>query len=494
MRQHEAPFFEAVLAYADAGIVPFHTPGHKQGRGAASPWVDAVGPRALRLDVSDVLVSPQHNDNWTEALAAAEGLAADALGADFCHFLVNGTTGGVHAMLMATAPGRPVVIARNSHRSVLGSIILADAWPVYVNPVYDPDAGVWLPPPLSAWEQAFDRHPDAAAVVVTYPSYEGVALDLGPLVAAARARGLAVLVDEAHGPHFGLHPALPPRALELGADLSAQSPHKLLGSLTQSSWLLGREGRVRQDAVETVLGVLQTTSPSALLLASLDVARRQIALEGHHMMDKALAAADRVRDAVRAIPGLEVVRFDEGNDMTDIVGVDPTKLLIAVDGIGWNGFAATAALRSYGVQIEMGTARHVLALATFGDTTDTVERLCGALEKLVRDTPPRGDVNGPWEDARHDASSIFPKTADPVMRPREAALAPSVAMPLADAVGHVAADIVCPYPPGIPVLCPGEQVSSEAVAYLQAILDRGGEVRGLVGTPDAPAVRVVGAR
>lgn len=500
MKQHEAPFLEAVLAYADAGIVPFHTPGHKQGRGASSSLMDALGRSALRLDVSDVLLSPKFDDSWTAALAAAEKLAADVLDADFCHFLVNGTTGGVHAMVMAAAAGRQVIVARNSHRSVLGAVILADAWPVYVDPVYDADTGVWLPPPVTAWERAMDEHPDAAAVLVTYPSYEGVALDLAAVAKAARRRGLAVLVDEAHGPHFGLHPALPPRALALGADLSAQSPHKLLGSLTQASWLVGREGTVRRDTVATVLGILETTSPSALLYASLDEARRQVALEGRVMMERAFSAVERLHEAVSAVSGLEIIRFDYNEDADlavgegrgHVIGADPTKLLIAVDGIGWNGYAAADALRRLGVQVEMGTARHVLALVTFGDTDETVAALGNALKTLAREAPAPGHPDGPWDDAHVGASAAFPEAVHPVMRPREAALASSEIVPLANAVGRVAADIVCPYPPGIPVLCPGEQVSADAVAYLQAILHRGGEVRGLVGPPHAPGVRVVG--
>lgn len=464
--------------------------------------MDALGRSSLRLDVSDVLLSPKYADSWTAALAAAERLAADVLDADFCHFLVNGTTGGVHAMVVAAAAGRKIIVARNSHRSVLGAVILADAWPVYVDPVFDPDAGVWLPPPVAAWERAMDEHPDAAAVLVTYPTYEGVAMNLAPVAEEAHRRGMAVLVDEAHGPHFGLHCALPPRALTLGADLSAQSPHKLLGSLTQASWLVGRDGVVGRDAVAVAMGILQTTSPSALLYASLDEARRQIALRGSNMMRRALAAVERIHDIVSTVPGLEIIRFDNNEDTSDdvahrrshVLGADPTKLLIAVDGIGWNGYAAAAALRRFGVQVEMATARHVLALATFGDTDETVAALGNALQRLAHEAPAPGHADGPWDDVDAGAAGAFPEAVRPVMRPREAALAPSETVPLNDAVGRVAADIVCPYPPGIPVLCPGEQVSADAVAYLQAILHRGGEVRGLVGSPHAPAVRVVEVR
>lgn len=482
MNQTDAPFLEAVVAYADGGIVPFHTPGHKQGRGADPLLLETMGA-ALRLDVSDVLLSPRFNDSWTEALAAAQKLAADALGADYCFFLVNGTTVGVHALVMAAAAGNKIIVARNSHRSVVGGMVLADAWPVYVDPVYDEHLGVWLPPPLDAWEQAMDAHPDAAAVLVTYPTYEGATADLAGIVRAAKARGMVVVVDEAHGPHFGLHPDLPPRAVALGVDASAQSPHKLLGSLTQASWLLGNDGALPREAVETVLGILHSTSPSALLLGSLDAARRQIALGGRRLMNKALAAAERVRRAVERIPGLALVQLD-----------DPTKLLIAVDGAGWNGYAAAAALRRLGVQVEMGTARHVLALATFGDDERTTGQLVAALEKLAQESPAAGGPQSPWDEKEVEPAAALRGAGRIVMRPREAALAPSRLVPLQDAVGLVAADVVSPYPPGIPVLCPGEQVSAEAVAYLQAILHRGGEVRGLVSDPDAPAVRVVGAR
>lgn len=474
---------EAVAAYAAGGIVPFHTPGHKQGRGADPFLLATLGAAALRVDVSDVLLSPRFNDSWTEALAAAQRLAAEALGADYCFFLVNGTTVGVHAMVLAAAAGRKIIVARNSHRSVVGAVVLADAWPVYVDPVYDQALGVWLPPAPSTWERAMEEHPDAAAVLVTYPTYEGATADLPAIVRAARKRGMIVLVDEAHGPHFGWHPDLPPRAVAVGADASAQSPHKLLGALTQASWLLGRDGALPRAAVETVLGILQSTSPSALLLGSLDAARRQMALEGRRLASKALEAAARVEAAVARLPGLRRVRLQ-----------DPTKLLIAVDGAGWNGYAAAAALRRMGVQVEMATARHVLALATLGDDEETVARLCGALERLACEAPPPGSPWAPWDEAALDPSGALRGAGRLVMRPREAALGRTRAVPLREAMGLVAADVVCPYPPGVPVLCPGEQVSAEAVEYLQAILDKGGEVRGLAGSPEAPAVRVVEAR
>src|SRR5690606_26821632 len=235
-----------------------------------------------------------------------------------------------------------------------------------------------------------------------------------------------------HGPHFGLHPALPPRAVTLGADLSAQSPHKLLGALTQASWLLGRRGAVPEDAVRAALGVLHTTSPSALLLASLDEARRQIARDGRLMIDKALDAARRVRDAVGQVSDLEIVQFgrDDGNQGVPLAGADPTKLLIRVDGIGWNGFAAAARLRRLGVQVEMGTARHVLALATFGDDDETTAALIEGLEKLAAAHPPPGHPAAPWTDGSYDLSAVFPPSTEPVMRPREAALAPSSLAPL----------------------------------------------------------------
>lgn len=476
--------------------MPFHTPGHKQGRGAPSEWLDAIGTSSLQLDVSDVVVSDEYDDSWNAALAAAEALAAATLGADFCHFLANGTTGGVHAMLLAAAAGRSVIIARNSHRSVVGGLILADAMPIYVESVYDVSHNVWVPPPPSAWRQALAANPDAAAILLTYPTYEGVAPDLAAIVEAAREYGVAVLVDEAHGPHFGLHPRLPRRAIDLGADLSAQSPHKLLGSLTQASWLLGRGQNVSADQVAVTLGVLQTTSPSALLLASLDIARRQIALEGYALMERALAAVDEIRAYVSRLGGVRNVDFSNIKPESDVVGGgrdssesrsmwDGTKLLIDVSALGFSGYEAAGLLREWGIQVEMGTAHHILALATFGDTPETITAFCRGLEGLV------GAGYGNSDREPFASELTFPPAPRQVLRPRAAALGPSRQVPLVQAAGSVAADIVCPYPPGIPVLCPGEQVSVEAVEYLQDILRKGGEVRGLTGAQDEPSVRVV---
>lgn len=492
LHQRETPFFDAVRAYRDLAIVPFHTPGHKQGRGAPGDWADAVSPGALGMDVSDVLHAPRWDDSWTGVLAAAEGLAAHALGADYCHFLVNGTTAGVHAMLLAAAPGGKVIVARNSHRSVIGGLILADAWPVYVEPGYDPATGLWLPPPLASWIRALEEHPDARAVLVTYPTYDGAALDIKALVDAAQTRGTVVLVDEAHGPHFGLHPSLPPRAITQGADLSAQSPHKLLGALTQASWLLGRHGLLSPDAVATVLGILQSTSPSALLLASLDVARRQVALDGHGMVEAALARARMVRERVARLPGLACLEPDAG------LRWDPTRLLIQVSGLGISGYTAARLLRQWGVQVELAGPGYVLALITWSDDDATIAALCRALERLVDEGPAAAASSVSPALALPPSSPsppLAPAEAPPPppgpqkLRPRSAALARAELVPLEAAEGAVAADIVCPYPPGIPVLCPGEQVLGEAVAYLQDILEQGGEVRGLAWVHGRPHVR-----
>jgi len=498
--QQAAPFFDAVRAYRDTGIVPFHTPGHKQGRGAPAAWAAAVGTAALGLDVSDVVAAPEWDDSWTSVLAAAEGLAARAFGADFCYFLVNGTSGGVHAMLLAQAAGRKVIVARNSHRSVIGGLVLADAMPVYVPPAYDPATGLSLPPPVEAWISAMEQHPDAAAVLVTYPTYDGAALDLKALADAAHARGVCVLVDEAHGPHFGLHPALPPRAMDAGADMSAQSPHKLLGAMTQASWLLGRAGRVRPEAVAAVLGTLQTTSPSAILLASLDVARRQAALEGEDLVRAALARAQAVRAFIAGLPGLLCLPEDcpdpEAGASDPTLRWDPTKLRIGVRGLGVSGYAAARALRGLGVQVELAGPEHVLALITLGDTDETVDALCRGLEHLARGAHGSrgGEIAGATARGPRPGVSLPPPAGRQRLRPREAALAPVRLVPLGGAAGCVAADVVCPYPPGIPVLCPGEEVSQEAVAYLQDILKQGGEVRGLAWASDGPRVLVaVGA-
>lgn len=473
--------------------MPFHTPGHKQGRGAPSQWLAAVGLSPLQLDVSDVLVSAQYDDSWPLALAAAEQMTAAALDADFCYFLANGTTGGVHAMLLAAASGKSVIISRNSHRSVIGGLILADATPVFVDARYEPSRGVWLPPGPEDWEQALVKHPEVVALLPTYPTYEGVGSDLTGIVAVARKHGAAVLVDEAHGPHFGLHPNLPRRAIDAGADLSAQSPHKLLGSLTQASWLLGREGNVSADAVGIALGILETTSPSALLLASLDIARRQIALEGHALMERALSAAAKMRAYV------DEVGYVSNVDFSDVVERearrtlwDKTKVLVDVSQLGMSGYEAANRLREAGVQVEMGTARHVLALATFGDTEETVAAFCRGMDELVRSAQDAGTMVGDgMAEPDGQSEGRLPPTPPQRLRPREAALGRSERVPLAGAAGRIAADIVCPYPPGIPVLYPGEEVSPEAVAYLQDILHKGGEVRGLTGEPAKPSVRVV---
>jgi len=478
--QHRAPLFEAVQRYLAEGIIPFHVPGHKQGRGL--PELTAcLGSQVLAMDLT-CLPGLDNIFNPHEALAEAQELAAEAYGADHAYFLVNGTTSGIQAMIMAVCqPGDKIIIPRNAHKSALGGLIMSGARPVYLRPEVNPEFGISTGIRPEQVEEALSEHPDAKAVFVVYPNYYGTASDLPGIVEVAHRYGVPVLVDEAHGAHFAFHPGFPPSALQAGADLTAVSTHKLLGSLTQSSMLLLREGLLDHRQVKAVLNLAQTTSPSYLLLCSLDLARKQAATCGREIFTRVLALAERCRAELRRVRGLRILDR-EAAGRPGCWALDPTKIVVNVTSLGLSGYEAEVILRrEYRLQAELSDLYNLLFLITLGDTPETVRALVAALRDLAAGR------------ARHKLRKFTPPlpALPPVAAlPREAFYSDTREVPLEEASGEISAEAITAYPPGIPLVCPGELITQEIIDYVSVLKRENAELQGLQD-PEFKTIRVL---
>jgi arginine/lysine/ornithine decarboxylase len=481
--QFRTPLFDALVALAEQRKVSFHTPGHKSGKGISTRFRRFVGNKIFTIDLTtldevDCLQRP------VGVIREAQDLAAEAYGADRSFFLVNGTTVGNHTMVAGVlGPGDEVLVARNAHKSILTGVILCGAIPRFFLPEVDPELGIALNVTAEAARRAMAAHPRARAIVLTSPNYYGVAANLAPIVAEAHARGLAVLVDEAHGPHLRFHPALPLSALEAGADLCVQSTHKIIGGMTQASMLHLQGPRVDAGRVAGMLHLLQSTSPSYILMASLDLARMQMATEGEQLLGRAVGLAASARERLDRLPGVRCFGVEALAPRGDF-GLDGTKLTIGVRDLGLTGFEASAALNAeFDIQVEMADLWNVLVIVSIGDRRDDLDRLVGALAAVA--ARPRAGAGAP--EVPIQDSLVVNRLA---LAPREAFFRPSGLVPLGEAAGEVSADIVTIYPPGIPLLVPGEVIPPEAVEYLRSQAAHGARVDGL-REEDPPRLRVV---
>ena len=469
------PLADAVLRYAGLGVLPMHTPGHKGGRGAHPMLRRFFTEEGLRSDVSlsaelDDLHAP------TGCIRAAEELAAEAYGADAAYFMVNGTTGAIHTMLMAAlAPGETILVPRNVHRSIVGAMILTGVRPIYMQPQIDTRLGIAMGVSLHTVEAAVHERPEARAVLLVYPTYYGVATELAAIADLLHAQGKLLLVDAAHGPHFAFSDALPPSAMAAGADLAAESTHKLLGSLTQTSMLLARGGRVPTERIRAASGVIQSTSPNEVLLASLDLARAQMAEEGQERLAAAIRAAEELRRSINEIEGLWAFGTEYmGAD--GMAALDPLKITVQVTGLGLSGFAAEEELRRRNVACELADARNVLFLLSYADGRRETARILAALRSMAEEHAPMCTSRGA---ASFLALPPLPETA---LAPRDAYFAHSEHVDVGRAEGRIAAETIVFYPPGIPVLAPGDVIDGTTLAYLRAMKAVGARV---VGAADA---------
>ena len=472
LQQERAPIYEALERFRQMRVVPFDVPGHKRGRGNPE-LVQLLGEQCVSMDVN----SMKPLDNLCHPISVirdAERLAAEAFGAANAFLMVGGTTSAVQSMVLSVAKrGEKIILPRNVHRSVMGAMVLCGAVPVYVNPQCDSDLGIALGMSVAAVERAIRENPDAKAVLVNNPTYYGICSDLRAIVKLAHEHGMLCLADEAHGTHFYFGEGLPVSAMAAGADMASVSMHKSGGSLTQSSLLLTgpamQEGHVRQ-----IINLTQTTSASYLLLSSLDISRRNLALRGKSDFERVVRLAEYARREINEIDGYYAFSREliNGDSVFDF---DVTKLSVNTLDVGLAGIEVYDLLRDeYDIQIEFGDLGNILAYVSVGDRPREIERLVSALSEVRR------------RFGRTKANLMAQEYIDPqvVVSPQDAFYAPKESLPLRETEGRVCSEFVMCYPPGIPILAPGERITAEILDYIEYAKEKGCSMTG----PENPEI------
>ena len=464
--QSKAPIYEALEVFRGERIVPFDVPGHKRGQGNPE-LTKLLGKQCVGIDVN----SMKALDNLCHPVSVikeAEELAADAFGAAHAFLMVGGTTSSVQSMVLSVCKkGDKIILPRNVHRSVINALVLCGATPIYVNPDMDSRLGIALGMRLSQVERTVSEHPDAVAVLVNNPTYYGICSDLKRIVELAHGHGMRVLADEAHGTHFYFGENMPLSAMAAGADMASVSMHKSGGSLTQSSFLLTGPD-VSPGYVRQIITLTQTTSASYLLLASLDISRRNLALRGRQEFAKVTALAEYARKEINQIGGYYAYTAELING-DSIFDFDRTKLTVNTLGIGLAGIEVYDLLRDeYDIQMELGDIANVLAYISIGDRERDTERLIGALEEIRRKYG-RDDAN------LYTQEYIEPKVA---VSPQSAFYAEKESLPLRETKGRICSEFVMCYPPGIPILAPGEEITEEILEYIIYAKEKGCSMTG----------------
>lgn len=466
MNQNKAPIHEALLRYRNNRIVPFDVPGHKMGRGNPE-LTEFLGENCLKTDVN----SSRPLDNLCHPVSVikeSEELAADAFGAEHAFFIVNGTTAAVQAMILASCKaGEKIIMPRNVHRSAINALIISGAIPVYVNPGENKQLGIPLGMTVEAVAAAIKANPDAKAVFVNNPTYYGVCSNITEITKLAHEHGMLVLADEAHGTHFYFGEGMPVAAMHCGADFAAVSMHKSGGSLTQSSFLLIGNG-ISKGYVRQIINITQTTSGSYLLMSSLDISRRKLALEGKEIFKKVQRFANYARREINEIGGYYAFAKElcDGGAFYDF---DVTKLSVHTLDIGLAGIEVYDLLRDeYGIQIEFGDVGNFLAYISIGDRELNLERLVGALSEIKR-------------LYSKDKGGLFDhEYIEPVVKltPQEAFYSEKKSLALEESLGKISAEFVMCYPPGIPVLAPGELITRDVLDYIAYTKGKGSFITG----------------
>ena len=455
--QKRMPLYEAILEYNEKSPAFFHIPGHRYERGINETWRAKVGDEIFKFDLSETpLTDDLHHASGP--IKEAEQLAAELWGADYTHFLVNGSTCGNQAMVVtASHGGAKIAIPRNAHKSVLMGLIIGGGKPVYIMPQIEP-------------EEMFRQNPDCKGVLVVSPTYYGITSDLEGIAKVCHAHDAILMVDEAHGAHCYFSEKLPRGAIEQGADMAVQSIHKVTGSLTQSSMIHIKSDRVTKNLLEANLTLVQSTSPSYILMTSLDCARQHMALHGAEMIDRAVELSDDARERINRIPGMSCA----GKELIGRAGIhdlDTTRLIISADDIGITGFELKKMLfDEYDVEVELPDYRNVVAIVTYANEQDEIDKLVEALEDISRRFAPEGEPLPPGEK--------LPPQPDYVLSPRAAYFLERERVPWVETRGRIVAEMIAPYPPGIPVIYQGERMSAEVWDYIEAFRQRNGHIHG----------------
>ena len=468
MDQSTTPLVDALKHCAHRLNAAFHTPGHKRGQGITSKHRDLFGTAAFRADLPELpdldnLFAPEG------VILQAQQLAAEAFGAERTWFLANGSTCGVEAAILATCgPGEKLILPRNVHSSAVSGLILSGAVPIYISPLY---SSKWDMPMGIATESiatALKEHPDAKAVLVVSPTYQGICSNLSAIASITHRHHIPLIVDEAHGPHFAFHPGLPTTAMRASADIAIQSTHKVLSAFTQAAMLHTQGSHIDQTRLNQSLQLTQSTSPSYLLLGSLDAARYQMATAGPALLSKTLEIADQATAELSKLPGLSVLQ-----------PCDRTRLTVDVSNLGLTGFEADDILcTQYSTTAELPSLRTLTFIISIGNTSADIDQLIAGFIQLSK-THSISAQSSAFRSSEHISSTSPPPCpATASLPPRQAFFAPKQATPASQSIGHISAETICPYPPGIPTILPGELITERAIAHLQTTLKSGGTITG----------------
>lgn len=470
MSQNRTPLFTGLIEHAEKNPIQFHIPGHKKGKGIAPEFREFIGENALSIDL--INIGPLDDLHQPKGMIKeAQDLAAQAFGADHTFFSVQGTSGAIMTMIMAVAgPGDKIIVPRNVHKSVMSAIVFSGAIPIFIHPEVDEELGISHGITTVSVRHALEQYPDAKALLVINPTYFGVSADLKSIVDIAHSYDIPVLVDEAHGVHIHFHDNLPLSAMQAGADMAATSVHKLGGSMTQSSVLNVKGNRVSYKRVQSILSMLTTTSTSYLLLASLDVARKELATVGRNLIDSAINTANSIREQLNELEhikcvGAEILETEAAFDY------DPTKLIISVKDLGMTGFDVEQWLREhYNIEVEMSDLYNILCIVTPGDTEYEANKLVEALKQLSDERHTLA--------AKRETKVLLPEIPLLAVSPRDAFYSETELVPFDDSEGRVIAEFIMVYPPGIPIFIPGEIITEENLNYIKKNKEAGLPVQG----------------
>jgi lysine decarboxylase len=472
MDYKKIPILKGLIDYSKENIAYFHMPGHKGGNAFKKVGFEAFDADLLSMDVTEV--SGIDNLHCPEAaIKEAQELAAQAFGAQHTFFLVNGTTCGIYSMILAAAnPGDKIIIPRNCHKSVTGAVILGRLQPIYINPELDSKFNFASGISPAAVQKAIQENRDAKAVVITSPTYYGVCSDLEQIARIAHENNMLLLVDEAHGAHFGFHGGLPKTALKCGADMVAQSTHKTLPSMTQSSMLHVRSNKVDVDRLKLFLQLTQSTSPSHILLASLDSARYIMQQKGEELLNDVIYWCNWLRNEVNSNENLRCLsKADIGR--AGIFDIDSTRITVNFAKSGLSGTKADELLRSrFKLQVEMADLSNIVAICTVGDSIDSIRKLANGIKTLAQDSI------GYNNDGESQEIEAFKNIPEMKLLPWEAVYQAKEEVPIENSLGRICGEMIIPYPPGIPIIMPGEIISRDIIDYSLECRSKGIKING----------------
>lgn len=480
-RQLKTPLFEAVKKYVNDEVISFHVPAHKQGKGLKE-YGEYLGETVLKIDANG-MPDLDNACNPVGVILEAEKLCAHAFSAQNAYFLVNGTTAGVQAMILSTCgTGDEIILPRNVHKSTFGGLILSGAVPTYIQPEIDAEFGIANNIEVDNFKECVNNHPHAKAVFVLNPTYYGMASDLKAIVRHAHRNNMVVLADEAHGGHMSFHSKLPLTAMEVGADMSAVSLHKTIGSMTQTAVLLTRGNIVDPDNVKQVINLTYTTSASYVLMSSIDIARKQMSLHGESMLEETLQLVKWAKEEINKIEGLNTLDKDK-KCQVGCYDFDETKLVVNVSKTGLTGYEMENLLREkHNIQIELSDMYNILAIVGIGEKKKNMQALIKGLKDIVKEVP----------EKKQRRIKFIPSNPQVIVSPRDAFYSNKKSVSLSSSIGEISGEMIMAYPPGIPIICPGERISKDVIEYVKELKIESVMLQG-TADPYVENIRILGS-